>query len=272
MKHLLLLIVLLFSTHTYSMEDTIILLNDEGLNIYDMQKLSLIITLEEPQSWRIFNATHKVGITNVLLNKYDKDSEEVLERLIVFDNNTLTLLYMKDKPIQEKTLFNNLDVSIEQLLGPKSDIAVFSSWYGNLYLINMENKSVILRDLFLDNENTYIPYITKYVERKTTCGYFSPVLSSDRELIVCYLERSKHDRKKNIGKNQICEIKVKSKEVKLLPIYGIEPSYSSDANIILFQDIYDKRKINPKRKWKLFYKESGDIKLIPEAYDVAWIK
>ena len=254
------------------MEDILILINDEGLNVFDMQKLSLIITLEEPQSWRIINSTQDSKKTYVLLRKNNEKTEDYLEKTIVFDNNTLTLLYVKDIPHQENSFINKLDVSIEQFLGPNNDMAVFSSWHGNIYLVDKEKKPVIVRELFLDKENQYIPYINNYVERKITYGYYSPVLSSDRKLIICYLERSKHDRKKNIGKNQICEINVQSKEVKLLPLYGIGPSYSSDSNIILYQDIYDNSKIYPKSQWKLYDKKVGVLKLIPEAYDVAWIK
>lgn len=249
-------------------ENKIVLLNNKGLNLYDMENVVFISPLEDPESWYIYSAIEENGMINIVLNKQN-DLSGTLVKSFVVDGHTYSLL-SENSYFKSSSSYISLDSNITQLFGPLTKKIAFSSWNGNVYLLDRENENDFIGDYYLDKKN-HTPFIRNYFRGKVLCGYYSPLLSKDEKYIVCVYKRSKHERKQNVGKWELVEIEVQSKEVIFLSIYGDRPSYSANANIILYKDIYNGNYKQAKNKWSLYFKENGTIKSIPSAYEVSWV-
>ena len=251
-------------------ENKILLINSKGLNIYDMKEVFNIVPLEEPETWSIYSATKENGVIIIILNKCNDPSGTWVKKIMI-DENTYSLLSV-NVFFKRSSNHISLESNITQLFGPMTNKKiVISSWNGNIYLLDHLNENDIIGDFIIDKTN-YTPFISNCLKGKILCGYYAPVLSKDENNIVCVYECSKHDRKQIIGKRELVEINVQSKEVSFLSLYGDHPSYSSDANMILYNDVYNRRYKKARNKWNLYLKSSGEIKSIPNAYESAWVK
>lgn len=260
---------LLCASILFAQENRILLLNSRGLNIYNLEENFFIVPLEEPETWSIYSATKENGVINIILNKRN-DSSETWVKSFLIDENSYSLLSVNSFFFRSSN-YISLESKITEILGPMtSKKKVISSWNGNIYLLDNKNENDNIGDYLDDNNQS--PFISSFLRGKILCGYYGPVLSKDEKFIVCVYEQSKHDRKKNIGKHEIVEINVQSKEVTYLSLYGDNPSYSADASMILYNDVYNGRYKNARNKWNIYFKSNGEIKSIPNAFDVAWVK
>lgn len=263
MKTIVIFILLMLFCPVYAMNERLLLLNDEGLCVYDMNSVKLILHVDDSPMWRFCSVRNENGkISVALVNSQPFDSGYVKVKSVLFEEKTHQLMSIEDTLTDNPVYINSGLVNYKRQ--QSNDTFAVSSRNGNVYLVDAVEKANMNSYLFDRNESE--PFISSYKRNRLMCGYYSPEISMDGKRIVCEYVKSSLDGKRIIGKKQIIEIDVITKEIIKLPFWGVTPRYSLGDQMILFRDIYE-----GKCSWKIFDKNNNSASYLPVAHDAVWL-